>query len=92
MAVQVPPLTILIILTLLTAGIGVVFGLMVAGKLPAKPDLSTAHLPAVDEPTAAGSFPKPPDCKNANCDNLGKAPDCCTPGVGNCPSAATPCK
>lgn len=90
MAVQVPPLAILVILTLVTAGIGVVFGLMLAGKLPRPPDLSTAHLPKVDDPV--GTFAKPPDCANPNCDNLAKEPDCCTPGVGGCPSTASPCK
>jgi hypothetical protein len=90
MVAKVPPFAILAILTLLTIGIGVVFGLMVAGKLPAKPDLSTDHLPAVDDPV--GTFAKPPDCKNPNCDNLDKEPDCCTPGVGGCPQTATACK
>lgn len=90
MAVQVPPFAILVILTLLTVGIGVVFGLMVAGKLPAQPDLSTAHLPKVGDPV--GTFAKPPDCNNPNCDNLTKDADCCTPGVGDCPAAATACK
>jgi len=74
MAPPVPPIAILIILTLVAAGAATVFALMLAGVFdPASLNKSTAGVTYTPDPTDTRF--DVPECKNVKCDNLGEASD-----------------
>lgn len=70
----VPPIAILIILTLVAVGATTVFALMLAGVFdPAALNKSTAGVTSTPDPTDVRF--DVPKCENVKCDNLSPAPD-----------------